>query len=736
MGTFNKSGQVGITNGKLGTTTNYSLGSTGTTSYSLNPNGGLVTLQWLISGSPFTQTIRTGDTIEQNWTLGSTGTTTYTMGAGNSKTIKYTLDPGGNITESNGKLSGKTGTASYTLGTGSSSQVKASLGQGSTQSYTLGTGGSSTIRTVINSMETNITLGPGDSVTTILGDGAEALLECSSVYDPDAPPVESMDYAVGDDGSTDNTFGDTTWQVWLFQPYNNITKVDYNPICVVMPKGEYTPGCPAQLPSFILNNGDYADGTVCRAVLIGSATYSGTTQSWNVTQNAIGTITIPTDDREQYDPNNPDLPENYVNQYEAKAEIMNIGGIDTWVLRIGRGGNIWNPSTENQQHALEKRVDEITVGPGINPVSGGGDWTSPWASDGGRVVLSSGSNTYVYAYKITYNQGYTTDFYIYVSQDDDLIPESGKIDIPAGISTPSGDYKVDAVRVADVIWNGEIESDNAFIVQQHVVGAITWPDYIPPPILQPFQVVLAPQNDETIDPDSIQIVKGDVLWNNSRGVNINTEGLGQFYAPLQGQVRKAWVYPEGSLTAGSDYESPFINNGGRFHLERTMHYVCIIGNQDSFTSGSYNGNVSLAIIKAYSDAYDKTKPFNFGFMGRHWCSPCNQGGSPATGYWWSPTGYNHLWNYNCQRFIIARVYHNEVNWVVDQRMYGPVTLPNDLIPVGNYNPPFDSPYPVILTTQYQEQQDAWGGSWGGHVKDGNPDDCTIITDSYTPPTPP
>jgi hypothetical protein len=728
MGTLTKSGQASVTNGMLGTTTNYSLGSTGTTKYNLNPNGGLVTTQYLIAGSTFTKTIRAGDSLEQNWTLGRLGSTTYNMGAGGSKTLKYTLDPGGDVTELNGRLSGRTGNASYTLGNGSSSNVKATLGAGSTQAYTLGSGGSSTIKTTINGVEETVTLGPGDSATTIITEGAEAALESNATHNAETPPVESLEYDVGEDGSTDNTFGGDVWQVWVFQPYNRITKQDFGPICVVMPAGEYTPGCPGRLPSFIQSNGDYAPGTNCRAILVGSARKSPITGLWAVEQNAIGTLTFPTDDRDVYTPDPPDYENPYVNQYQVKVitkEDVEDDVVTTYsVLKVGRGGNVWNPSLDGpMKHSLQKRVDVITVDSRLGRNANfGSDETSPWANNDGYFVLAQGVYTYVYAFKITYNQGETTDYYIYVSEDDELAPETGSIGIPPGISAPSGEYQVDGFLVGEVNWTGLGDP----VVQQRVVGAITWPPYIEPRKYQPFEVVVAPQGDEVIDPDSIQIVKGDILWNNSRLKPVFVSINAAFTPPLQGQAIKAWVYPDGSLTAGTDTDSPFINNGGRFHLEQgTVYNLFIIGNQDSLTAGSQFGNVTLALIADGTDAYDKTKPFDSGYMGRYWAWIFSETAGPGEASNFQPQ-FGWLWNYNCQRYLVARIYHDEIRWVVDQRLYGPVTISDDLVNRGIEL----APSGFEPDTAYETEHDAWGGAWVGYTKDGNPDDCTIQVRPY------
>jgi hypothetical protein len=235
--------------------------------------------------------------------------------------------------------------------------------------------------------------------------------------------------------------------------------------------------------------------------------------------------------------------------------------------------------------------------------------------------------------------------------------------------------------------------------------------------------VVAPQGDEVIDPDSIQIVKGDILWTNSKADDFTASAESDFKPPLQGQAIKAWVYPTGSLTAGSDFGSPFINNGGRFHLERNEVYnLFIIGNQDSNTAGSQFGNVTLALIADGTDADDKTKPFYAGWMGRTWKYPFFPQYIVDVGYIQQPEMYGWALDYNCQRYLVARIYHDEIRWVVDQRLYGPVTISDDLAFGGFFFEPEGGGLP---TRAWQTEQDAWGGAWVGYTKDGNPDNCTI-----------
>lgn len=738
MGHIRKSGQSSLwilgpsTDWTLGAN-NWSLGSNGKTKYTLNQNGSQVTLKYTLGGTPFTKTLRAGDDIKHEMQLGRNGSTSYNMGPGGTKVIKYSLDPGGDVIEVNGRLKGKDSSASYTLGPGSSSKVNATLGKGSKQSYDVGTGGSSKITTTIDGETTEVNLGPGDSAETTIDYGAVADLETTSTYDPDVPPQETIDYNVGEEGSTDTTFGDETWQVWLFQPYNVTNKVDYNPICVVMPQGEYTPGCPGRLPSFIQDNGDYAEGTNCRYILVGSA-HKNSAGGWEITQNAIGTLTFPTDDKQVYMPTPDPYPDPYVNQYEVKVDAVDIDGLETIVLKIARGGNIWNPSTDAEQHPLEKRVDNITVDPRSGySVYGGTETYSPWADDGGYVIMH-GTNAYVYAFRVTYNYGADTDFYIYLSDESDLEQQGNTSGfIPPGITPPTGEYRVDGFKIADVVWNGTESGVHVFDISQRVVGAITWPAYTPPVQYQPFQVVMAKPTEDLPDEDCIQIVKGDIIWTNSRWQSNPPPSGGTETPTLQGEAKKVWVYPDGSVTEGTDYTSPFVNAGGRFHLEKTSVYgVYIIGNQDSMAAGSPYGNVTLAIIADGSEADTKSKPFNSGYMGRNWISAFVS--QPfftvdETQYYQKNFDQNWLWNYNCQRYLVAKVYWNEVEWVIEQRLLGPVTIPNDLIFDGCRDMPAVGPgesWPF----EYADEQGDWDGNWAGYTKDGNPDYCTVIVRPY------
>lgn len=718
MGTLNKSGQASVTNGKLGTTTNYSLGSTGTTHYSLNPGGGLVTTQWLISGVPFSQTLIPGDTIEHSWQLGKTGTTEYNMGRNGSKTLKYTLDPGGNIEESNGRLSGKSGTASYTLGPGSQSNVKATLGKGSTQSYTIGPGGSSTISMTVAGVPTTVTLGPGDSSETTITEGASAVLESESTYDATTPPQESMDYDVGEDGSTDNSWGDEAWDVWLFQPYHILSSLDYDPICVVMPRGEYTPGCPGRLPSFIQDNGDYPIGTNCRYILIGSAFKNGV--GWNIVQNAIGTLTFATEETKgEFTTDTPSVaPEEIVNHYQAEV----FGAPGNWQLRVGRGGNIWRPVTglcDKQQ-----RTDDITPAASVG-INTGSKPTSPWASDDGYVNLYEESDYYVYAYKVeTLEDAY---FYIYVTTDstkDSACP----VTLPAEIIAPGVEHTVQVLRVAEVTWDGV-----NWNVNQRVLGSITWPStpavpYVP----QQFEikVLTVPAGEGTVG--AVKVARGRVITKSIR----DTSSLAPPKTNTQTySVEKFAAYPTGTLTTGATADSVWASDDGYVTIPNAAgggsdayNVYLIRNNFPPYSMAPFGdpGYPMLAVMVPGSDAELKTRYFGTqGFTSdwRHKFVYKQVTVATATPPYevtfnGEKSQSDSLVNYNCQRVKIGSLWWNGTAWEITQELIGTITLPDYIQFTGTDRwdeddtgtPPW-SGWPL-----YQSNNDSWHDAWTGYDK--------------------
>jgi hypothetical protein len=706
MGTIRKSGQASITNGKLGTTTNYSLGSTGTTHYSLNKGGGLVTTQWLIAGVPWSQTLRSGDTIQHSWQLGRTGTTSYNMGRNGTKTLKYTLDPGGDIVESNGKLSGKSGTASYTLGTGSRSDVKATLSKGSTQSYTVGTGGSSTITMVIDGIPQTVTLGEGDSSTTTIEEGAEAVLECSSTYDADHPPVESMTYDVGEDGSTDNTWGSDIWDVWLFQPYNVGTKTDYNPICVVMPRGEYTPGCPGRLPSFIQDNGDYAPDTNCRYILVGSAYHSA--EGWKITQNCIGTLTFPTEaTKKDVTTDNPSVaPDEIVNHYQAEV----FGAPGNWQLRVGRGGNVWRPVLGACDKQLRTEVITPAASVGLNP---GSITTSPWASDDGYVNIYEESDYYVYAYKVETLED--TYFYIYVTTDstlDSACPPT----LPEEIPTPVVTHTVQVLRVAEVYW----ETPNWY-VNQRVIGSITWPSSGGSVAADPEQFKVE------VSGNNVKVAKGRIVAMHSSDFPLMYT-LDQ--KMLEFNVEGFAVYPDGSRVEGGNPNSVWCSQNGYVTItnaeDKNDWGVYIIRNQLG-PYGDLGTYPLLAVMADDSDAYDKSKAFppGTGSSGQyHWgayqeiINVTISGPDGGSGKLIGSVMPYALQNFCCERLKIASITWDAdtSKWVVTQHLIGSLTIPSNIVGGVVTEVTTLPPYPTSSLPGFKTECQAWFDAWTGYTK--------------------
>ncbi len=473
-----------------------------------------------------------------------------------------------------------------------------------------------------------------------------------------------------------------------------------------------TGACPNTLPDGIPEPGTPYK---VHGILLGSATY--TLPFFPIVQQfVVGSITWP---------NLPVSSFEYVNHWEAKYESILIEGVATDIVKIGKGGNVWNPSTKTDQNPHEKRADVI-VSDGSVVVVTGTDGESPWASSNGYIMPYLNDNTYIYAFKVTYNNGNTSDFHIYASVSDALLPAGGgEVDLPAGLEpapAPAGESTGQGLRVADIIYVGDGEGKN-FRIEQRVVGSITWPDYVPE-VVQQFEVSVT----QVIDQFRLKIAKGNILWMNTRWDISRTNGYDNFTMPLQGEARKVWVYPTGTLYNGDDPSSPYVNDDGYISLETSQSYgVYIIGNQDSTAAGSSFGNVTLAVIADGSDADSKSEPFYAGYMGRQWATaatPFLEVDGSLYGLGGIGISANWRYNYNCQRYLIAKVYWNETRWVVEQQLYGPVTLPDDLMFMGCRFVIMDEmgePWPMY----YESEQNDWEGAWSGYTKDGNPDTCTV-----------
>jgi len=250
-------------------------------------------------------------------------------------------------------------------------------------------------------------------------------------------------------------------------------------------------------------------------------------------------------------------------------------------------------------------------------------------------------------------------------------------------------------------------------VEQLLRSDVFWPknslDFLgvgTPTEVQQFQV--------EVNDDLLRIAKGTILWTVSRFAAYE-----HFPYPVQGEARRVWVYPSGSLNAGSDADSPWMNNGGTIGLDQAETYgVYIIGNQEapgSFEFGGINGSVAVAVIADGSDAHAKTRPFRDGYQGRVFDSLVNN--DPPYNFLFKALG-----NYNCQRYRIATVSHDGSKWVVDQKLYGPVTLSDDLFNGGVRQ--VSSTYTPVIG--YQTEQEDWEGTWSGYTKDGSTDTATVV----------
>ena len=161
----------------------------------------------------------------------------------------------------------------------------------------------------------------------------------------------------------------------------------------------------------------------------------------------------------------------YVNHYQVNVPELPIG--ESFVLKVGRGGNVWMP--QGGDCVLEKRAEVLTTDGTTLVVVPGVNVDSPWASDEGHVVLTSGGEVayYVYAYKVS--TAALSDFYIYVSTDSTLADDC-PVTLPTGITEPDDPYDAQVVMVASVTWSAVSLS---FVTNQHVVGSITWPGPTP-----------------------------------------------------------------------------------------------------------------------------------------------------------------------------------------------------------------------------------------------------------------
>lgn len=215
--------------------------------------------------------------------------------------------------------------------------------------------------------------------------------------------------------------------------------------------------------------------------------------------------------------------------------------------------------------------------------------------------------------------------------------------------------------------------------------------------------------------DRLMIAKGGVLWTRA----ILTGSGGSINEWLnQGEAVRVWAYPAGTLTNGGDAESPWVNDGGFVELDTATTYsVYLIANQDATIPGDYeSGTPVLAVLANGSDADNKVRPSD-GYGGRE----IKLGFDMTTNV---PLGCYQV-NYNSQRVKIAEVSHDGTNWVVAQKLFGPITLPRDIYFSGMQ---FLGSIPA---TAFPDHLADWEGTWSGYTRDGSAETATLVY--YTPP---
>jgi hypothetical protein len=443
-----------------------------------------------------------------------------------------------------------------------------------------------------------------------------------------------------------------------------------------------------------------------------------------IDQKVVGSITWPNLP--------PPTVTEYVNHWEAKYEVIQVEGVDTDIVRVGRGGNVWNPSTSTDGNAHEKRADVI-VSDGTVSVVTGTDTNSPWASDNGYILPYGGVNTYIYAFKVTYDNGNTSDFHIYAATSDTLLPAAGgEVALPAGLlpaPAPAGQYTVQGLRVADIIWNGATEAPH-FYINQRVVGSITWPDYVPPYRPLSFEVKVT----QDIDIFKLQVAKGHVYGR--FGGSSYYESSGDNFA--QYDIKGFAIYPTGALTTGSNPESPWASDGGYVSLDVATEYrVYIVQNNNSGSDFA----PWLAVLAKDSDGDNKSRSnLGLGLDAQPWCQGVTESTVTVNDYpnpsfnitisaqYPSGIPFQYL---KARRVLIAKLKWNTETgvWDVEQDAIGDIELEQSITfgttLVWNTDvsttPPWAG-WPLNIAANMD-----WDGDWSGSDKSLTSSETSLIT---------
>ena len=390
-----------------------------------------------------------------------------------------------------------------------------------------------------------------------------------------------------------------------------------------------------------------------------------------------------------------------INQFLIRIVDTSTAVPSTQVMKIAAGGHIYLRNGE----ACDKTAFTNTIyhDTAITVVNGS-TANSHWCDDDGYVEISEESY-YVYAYRVDALE--ESFFYIYVSTTDNL-DAACPATLPEGITAPTGDYAVQCLKIGSAVYS------DGWTVYQKLVGSITWPSSsgsAPATAPEQFETRILTDAEEGVW--QVQVARGRVITGGGR------QAVGEY------DVQGFAIYPTGSLTNGSDSESPYVNQGGYVEIANADNDGADTWGVYIVSNPSENNYPMLAVIADGSDADIKSQPWTTRVS---WIDVCPYTVSVIT----TPTppyevylksydsvSNQHQENYNCQRIKIATLYWDSVhsNWIVRQWLIGSLTNPS--IEWWNGNREYNSEDGIpswATTTDYQTEQDAWLGTWTGYYK--------------------
>lgn len=371
----------------------------------------------------------------------------------------------------------------------------------------------------------------------------------------------------------------------------------------------------------------------------------------------------------------------YVNHYQVNVPELPIGA--SFVLKVGRGGNVWMP--QGGDCVLEKRAEVLTTDGTTLVVVPGVNVDSPWASDEGHVVLTSGGEVayYVYAYKVS--TAALSDFYIYVSTDSTLADDC-PVTLPTGITEPAVPYDAQVVMVASVTWSAVSLS---FVTNQHVVGSITWPGPTP---ADPIEYV----NQFQLAIKDVDIGGGEMV------PALKIASGGHIYRPINSDcdetdyTENLTADPSGpspvDIVTGTGSSRPWASSDGYVNISAGDFYVYAfkVENEDAAQFYIY--------VSKSSDKLDACPV------------PLPPGITPPAGV------------YSVQGVLIGSISYGD-GWTITQNIVGSITWPQDIV--------------VPDIEQFTVKVVPAGEGWGVQVAKGRVlARCgDFVTDTQSTPTP-